>query len=150
MTTIRDALLARAEDLSPALLAGARVWTWQEYVARSSRRANVLAAPIERVLVRHPSIAQAAVYAVPDPSSGDQLVAALVLVGDLSPGDLEDFLAAQQELGSTSWPRFVRIVDELPRTATNKVLKRELQTQGLGDVSALWTRAERGTAYAAL
>ena len=31
--------------------------------------------------VRHPSIAEAAVYAVPDPSSGDQLVAALVLVG---------------------------------------------------------------------
>lgn len=111
---------------------------------------NLAAAPIERVLVRHPSIAQAAVYAVPDPSSGDQLVAALVLVGDLSPGDLEDFLAAQQDLGSKSWPRFVRIMDELPRTATNKVLKRELQTQGLGDVSALWTRAERGTAYAAL
>ena len=42
---------------------------------------NLAASPIERILVRHPSIAEAAVYAVPDPSSGDQLVAALVLVG---------------------------------------------------------------------
>src|SRR3954454_1728599 len=39
---------------------------------------NLAAAPIERILVRHPSIAEAAVYAVPDPSSGDRLVAALV------------------------------------------------------------------------
>ena len=42
---------------------------------------NLAASPIERILVRHPSIAEAAVYAVPDPASGDQLVAALVLVG---------------------------------------------------------------------
>ena len=47
---------------------------------------NLAASPIERILVRHPSIAEAAVYAVPDPSSGDQLVAALVLVGDARPG----------------------------------------------------------------
>jgi fatty-acyl-CoA synthase len=108
---------------------------------------NLAAAPIERILVRHPSIAQAAVYAVPDPASGDQLVAALALVDDLSPDDLERFLGAQQDLGTKSWPRFVRILDELPRTATNKVLKRELQAEGLGGSGALWTRDDRGTAY---
>src|SRR5205085_11847493 len=39
---------------------------------------NLAAAPIERILLRHPSVSEAAVYAVPDPRSGDQLIAALV------------------------------------------------------------------------
>ena len=97
--------------------------------------------------MRHPSIAQAAVYAVPDPASGDQLVAALVLVGDLTPDELEAFLAEQQDLGPKQRPRFVRIMDELPRTATNKVLKRELKVEGVGN-GLVWARSERGTSYA--
>ncbi len=107
---------------------------------------NLAASPIERILVRHPSIAEAAVYAVPDPSSGDQLVAALVLVGPLDPDGLETFLAAQADLGPKQWPRHVRILDALPRTATNKVLKRELRSAGLDD-GEHWLREERGTAY---
>ncbi len=51
---------------------------------------NLAAAPIERILVRHPAIGEAAVYGVPDESSGDQLVAAVVLVGELSPAAFED------------------------------------------------------------
>jgi fatty-acyl-CoA synthase len=97
--------------------------------------------------VRHRSIAQAAVYAVPDRSSGDRLVAALVLFGDLTPEALEEFLDEQQDLGPKQRPLFVRIIDELPRTATNKVLKRESKSQGVGAADPLWTRAERGTAY---
>ncbi len=107
---------------------------------------NLAAAPIERILVRHPAIGQAAVYAVPDPSSGDQLVAALVLVGSLDPAGLEEFLAAQPDLGPKQWPRHVRLVGSLPRTATNKVLKRELRQQALDD-GVPWVRTERGTAY---
>ena len=42
---------------------------------------NLAAAPIERILLRHPDVAEAAVYAVPDPSVGDQVMAALVLRG---------------------------------------------------------------------
>ena len=109
---------------------------------------NLAAAPIERILVRHPSIAEAAVYAVPDPSSGDQLVAALVLVGSLEPEELEEFLAAQPDLGPKQWPRHVRILDALPRTATNKVLKRDLRADGLSG-GTTWERAERGTSYLA-
>ncbi len=110
---------------------------------------NLAAAPIERLLVRHPSIAEAAVYAVPDPASGDQLVAALVLVGLLEPEGFEDFLSEQPDLGPKQWPRHVRILDALPRTATNKVLKRDLRAEGLGD-GTRWERAERGTSYLTL
>lgn len=105
---------------------------------------NLAAAPIERILLRHPDVSEAAVYAVPDPSSGDQLVAALVTTAPITPSGFEEFLAAQPDLGTKAWPRLVRIVDTLPRTATNKVLKRDLQTTSFDPT---WVRAERGRSY---
>ena len=109
---------------------------------------NLAAAPIERILLRHPAISEAAVYAVPDPSVGDQVVAALVASGPLDAGGLEEFLAAQPDLSPQAWPRHVRVLATLPRTATNKVLKRELADEGVvAGPGVLWTRAERGTSY---
>ena len=105
---------------------------------------NLAAAPIERVLLRHPAVSEAAVHAVPDESVGDQVAAALVLRGDLTPAGLERHLAAQPDLSPKAWPRLVRLVDTLPRTATNKVLKRELGTLVGG---RRWVRDARGTTY---
>ena len=102
------------------------------------------------MLLRHPAVSRAAVYAVPDPSSGDQVAAALVLHDDagLDPRSLEVFLAEQPDLSAQAWPRFVRICDDLPTTATNKVLRRELTAQGVEHVDGpVWLRTERGTAY---
>ena len=107
---------------------------------------NLAAAPIELILLRHPAVSEAAVYAVPDPHAGDQLVAALVTTAAITAAEWESFLAAQPDLATKAWPRFVRCVDTLPRTATNKVLKRELQAAGL-HAGVTWTRAERGQAY---
>ena len=110
---------------------------------------NLAAAPVERILLRHPEVSRVAVYAVPDATTGDQLVAALVLRpgSELDPASFEEFLAAQPDLGPKQWPRHVRIAATLPQTATNKVLKRELVDQGLDVTDPLWTRAERGTSY---
>jgi fatty-acyl-CoA synthase len=107
---------------------------------------NLATAPIEQVLLRHPAIDQVAVYAVPDERSGDQVAAALVLRGELGPVDLERFLDEQRDLSPKARPRYVRVVDDLPRTATHKVLHRELTASGIADVT--WTREERGTSYA--
>ena len=109
---------------------------------------NLGAAPIERILLRHPAISEAAVYAVPDESVGDQVMAAIDLLSPLSPAGLEAFLAEQEDLSPKAWPRYVRIVDSLPRTATNKVLKRQLSAEGASaDGDVVWTRAPRGTSY---
>ena len=110
---------------------------------------NLSAAIVEQILLRHPAVSQAAVYGVPDPLVGDQLVAALVLDGRhrLDPAGLERFLADQSDLSTKAWPRHVRIATELPSTATNKVLKRELVAQGLEFAEPHWVRDERGTAY---
>jgi len=111
---------------------------------------NLAAAPIERLLLRHPAISQAAVYGVPDDVVGDQLMATLVLRDgeDLTPEELGAFLAAQDDLSTKAWPRYVRIARTLPMTATNKVLKRELAAQGTDTVDPLWERGLRDHAYA--
>ncbi|MEV6218131.1 AMP-binding protein [Nocardia sp. NPDC051833] len=86
---------------------------------------------IEQVLRRHPAVIAAAVFGVPDPRSGDQVMAA-VEVADLDAFDLDEFtefLCAQDDLGSKGMPRFVRVSANLPVTGSNKVLKRELQEQ---------------------
>ena len=111
---------------------------------------NLAAAPIERILERLPQVSQVAVYAVPDERVGDQVMAALVLRDEipLEPTDFEKFLAAQPDLSPKAWPRYVRINDDLPATATNKILKRELVAAGVtAREGVLWTREARGTTY---
>jgi len=111
---------------------------------------NLAAAPIERILERLPQVSQVAVYAVPDDRVGDQVMAALVLHdgSPLEPAEFEKFLALQPDLSPKAWPRYVRINDELPATATNKILKRELIAAGVtAQGGVLWMRPARGTTY---
>ena len=107
---------------------------------------NIAAAPVEAILLRHPAVSEAAVYALPDESCGDQLTAALVLRAPMTPAEFGDFLAAQADLGTKQWPRHVRLLEELPRTATSKVLKRDLRDQGLPGGDS-WSRGERDRSY---
>ncbi|MGN6160224.1 MAG: AMP-binding protein [Marmoricola sp.] len=123
---------------------------WIYYAGRTSDwlrvdGENLAAAPIEAILLRHPAISQAAVYALPDPQAGDQLAVALVLTGPLGAADFATFLSSQPDLSTKAWPSVVRVLDELPRTATNKVLKRELQRAG--DADATWRRPPRTSVY---
>jgi fatty-acyl-CoA synthase len=94
---------------------------------------NLGTAPIERVLARHPDVAEVAVYAVPDPAVGDQVMAALVLAPgtEFDTDKFRAFLAEQPDLGPKQWPSYVRVSTSLPRTATFKVLKRHLSAEGL-------------------
>lgn len=111
---------------------------------------NLAAAPIERILLRHPDVNRVAVYAVPDERVGDQVMAAIVLRdgAELEPAPFGEFLRGQADLGTKMWPRFVRVTAELPTTATNKILKRELLRQGIdGAGDPVWERDERGTSY---
>lgn len=92
---------------------------------------NLGTAPIERILLRYIDIVEAAVYPVPDPNVGDQVMAAVVLA-DGATFDAEAFrafLLEQPDLGPKQWPSIIRVATALPRTATFKVLKRELSAQ---------------------
>ena len=66
----------------------------------------------------------------------------------LTPEEFEKFLATQPDLSPKAWPRFVRINDELPHTATAKILKRELIRAGAtAGGGVLWRRVDRGSGY---
>jgi len=93
---------------------------------------NLAAGPIERVLVRFDDAATVAVYAVPDPRSGDQVMAALELLpGRTFDGDgFARFLDAQDDLGTKWAPAFVRLSGGLPQTASGKVTKGPLRAEG--------------------
>lgn len=94
---------------------------------------NLGTAPIERVLARYPDVTEVAVYAVPDPAVGDQVMAALVLApgAEFDVDKFRAFLSEQTDLGPKQWPSYVRFSASLPRTATFKVLKRQLSAEGL-------------------
>ncbi|MCW2794891.1 AMP-binding protein, partial [Nocardioides sp.] len=111
---------------------------------------NLAAAPIERIFLRLPALNRVAVYAVPDEHVGDQVMAAIVLQdgASLTPEQLEAFLDAQPDLSPKAWPSFVRVAADLPSTATNKVLKRELAAQGpTAGEGVLWARSARERTY---
>lgn len=110
---------------------------------------NFAAAPVERILFRHPDVVMAAVYATPDPRGGDQLMAALELRPGVTfdPEAFDRFLADQPDLGTKWAPRFVRIIEAMPLTGTNKVLKGPLRTEGWATADDIWWRPPRTSSY---
>ncbi|MGK9273058.1 AMP-binding protein [Williamsia muralis] len=93
---------------------------------------NTSALMIEHILRRHPKVIATGVFAVPDPRSGDQVMAAVEVadVSDFDPVEFAEYLSAQADLGTKAAPRFVRVSTDLPVTGSNKVLKRALQSEG--------------------
>jgi fatty-acyl-CoA synthase len=108
---------------------------------------NISALLTERVLRRHPQVLAAGVFAVPDPRSGDQVMAALELPEDTAFDDLDlpAFLAAQQDLGTKGAPRFVRVSPALPTTGSGKLRKKEMQAEGWRTSDPVYRWAGRGT-----
>jgi fatty-acyl-CoA synthase len=110
---------------------------------------NFAAAPVERILSRHPDVVLAAVYAVPDPDVGDRVMAALQLRpgAGFDPEGFAAFLTAQPDLGTKWTPRFVRVADVLPVTETSKVLKRVLRRERWECEDPVWWQPEKGGEY---
>jgi fatty-acyl-CoA synthase len=103
---------------------------------------NFAAAPVERILARFGGVSTAVVYPVPDPRTGDQVMATLELVPGASfdPSAFASFLALQEDLGTKWAPRFVRIVDHVPLTGTNKIDKRPLRSAAWITADPVWWR----------
>jgi long-chain acyl-CoA synthetase len=87
---------------------------------------NVYPREIEEVLMNHPDVSLAAVVGVPHESHGEE-IKAFVILEDGAPTSAEDLIAwGREQMASYKYPRLVEVADELPMTATGKVLKREL------------------------
>jgi fatty-acyl-CoA synthase len=110
---------------------------------------NFAAAPVERILQRHPDVVLASVYAVPDTVVGDQVMAIVLLRTGTTfdPEGFAEFLADQADLGTKWAPRYVRVTDHLPETATSKVLKRVLRNEGWRTPEPVWWRPIKDGPY---
>jgi fatty-acyl-CoA synthase len=108
---------------------------------------NFAAAPVERILSRWAPVVMCAVYPVPDPRTGDQVMAALEVDGEFDPGGFAAFLGAQADLGTKWAPRFVRVIPAMPLTSTNKVDKRPLRVERWECADRVWWRPGREPVY---
>ncbi|MDT9689219.1 AMP-binding protein [Streptomyces sp. P9(2023)] len=110
---------------------------------------NLAAAVIEQILSRWDRAAGVAVYAIPDPVAGDQVMTAIALRegAAFDPAAFDDFLAAQPDLGTKMAPRFVRVVPKLPLTATNKIHRVALRREAFLCPDPVWWRPSPGAAY---
>ncbi|GGV31807.1 putative fatty-acid-CoA ligase FadD [Streptomyces longisporoflavus] len=107
---------------------------------------NLAAAVIENILARWEGAAAVAVYAVPDPVAGDQVMAAISPRPgvDFDPPAFAEFLLSQPDLGTKMAPRFVRVVGRMPVTATNKVARSLLRREGFRCGDPVWWRPGAG------
>jgi fatty-acyl-CoA synthase len=93
---------------------------------------NVFPQEVEDLLAGHEKIAEAAVFGVDDDEFGQRLKAVIVTKGsgELSEDEVKTYV--KSNLAGYKVPRDVEFIDELPRNATGKVLKRELREQKAG------------------
>ncbi|MDX3643074.1 long-chain-fatty-acid--CoA ligase [Streptomyces sp. MB09-02B] len=106
---------------------------------------NLAAAVIENILARYEGAEAVAVYAVPDPVAGDQVMA--TVAGTFDPCRFAEFLLAQPDLGTKMTPRFVRVVPSMPVTATNKIQRAALRREGFRCADPVWWRPPGKWAY---
>jgi long-chain acyl-CoA synthetase len=87
---------------------------------------NIYPREIDEVLYKHPAVAAAATIGVPDQLYGEE-VAAFIVLKDGMPATAEELIAhCKAELADYKCPKSVRIVKDIPKGPTGKLLKREL------------------------
>jgi long-chain acyl-CoA synthetase len=84
---------------------------------------------VEDFLYQHPAVREAAVVGVPDSYRGENVMAVISLKAGhvIAPADIIEFCKAR--MAAYKYPRIVEIRDELPKTASGKILRRELRAE---------------------
>lgn len=103
------------------------------------RGENVSSVEVELVLMEHPAVEEAAVIGVPAELTDEDILAVVVPRAGAAP-DADDLARwCAERLADFKVPRYVLVVDELPKTPTQKVQKAQLRSQ-LTDRSLWWDR----------
>jgi acetyl-CoA synthetase len=101
---------------------------------------------VESALVSHPTVAEAAVVGASDDTTGQGIVAFVILRGNAAKDGGEDAIKAlrdhvSKEIGPIAKPRQIMVVEELPKTRSGKIMRRLLrdvaENREVGDVTTL-------------
>jgi fatty-acyl-CoA synthase len=101
---------------------------------------NFAAGPVESILSRWEPAVMVAVYPVPDARTGDQVMAAVEMATGTAfdPAAFGAFLQSQPDLGTKWAPRYVRVVEAMPLTGSNKVNKNPLRAEQWSAGPVFW------------
>ncbi|GLW51315.1 acetyl-coenzyme A synthetase [Streptomyces sp. NBRC 14336] len=111
---------------------------------------------VESALVSHPAVAEAAVVGASDPTTGQAIVAFVILRADAGGEVAVDALREHvaREIGPIAKPRRILVVPELPKTRSGKIMRRLLrdvaENREVGDVSTLADAAVMDLIHAGL
>jgi long-chain acyl-CoA synthetase len=89
---------------------------------------NVYPREIEEVLYGHEAVLEAAVIGVPHASHGEEVKAVIALKPGKQASSDQIIAYCKERLAAYKYPRIVELRDSLPKTATGKILKRELRS----------------------
>jgi long-chain acyl-CoA synthetase len=85
---------------------------------------------VEDVLYEHEAVREAAVVGVPDPYRGETVKAYVSLRPGRSADEAELIAFCRERMAAYKYPRQVEFLDEIPKTVTGKLLRRELRARG--------------------
>jgi acetyl-CoA synthetase/medium-chain acyl-CoA synthetase len=90
---------------------------------------------IESVLIEHPAVKESAVVASPDEIRGEIVKAFIVLTKDFQPSEalvkeLQEFV--KKQTAPYKYPRKIQFIDELPKTLSGKIRRKELKLREFG------------------
>ena len=96
---------------------------------------NIAPAEIEDALLHHPAVASAAVVGIPDEEWGERVAAMITLKAGASGASNHAALVAElrafvhEQLGTLKTPELIAVREELPQTATGKILRRDVKAE---------------------
>jgi len=97
---------------------------------------NVYSREVEEVLYLHPSVSESAVVGIPDEKWGELVVAIVVLKDGATATEQEIIAISRDNLAGFKTPRRVVFLDELPKTVSGKIIKRELRDQLVSEANS--------------
>jgi crotonobetaine/carnitine-CoA ligase len=111
------------------------------------RGENISSFEVEADVLAHPDVREVAAIGVPNEHSEEDVMVVIAPMAGrpIDPGALLEFLRAR--MAHFMVPRYVRVVDELPKTPSSKVMKAELRRQGV--TADTWDRERAGIAVKA-
>lgn len=120
---------------------------WYYFVDRAKdairrRGENISSQEVETAIMTHPDVAECAVYPVPSEMSEDEVMTAILLRAGRTVTETDLIRHIEKQLPYFAVPRFIRWVEEFPRTDTQKIQKMELRR--IGVTPQTWDREKSG------